>query len=92
VLLAPPLAALMASLKLTKEVPVLAPFTDSASALEVAVVVACTVASAKELRFRLCRPAAEIVSVVVAVVGMERKRGGGYTQPPYGPCPKPYAR
>jgi hypothetical protein len=49
------------------------------------------VASAAELRFRLCRPTAEIVSVVVAVVAMEGKGGGRYTQPPDGPCPKPYA-
>ena len=53
VVLAPPLAALMASLKLTVEVPVLAPFTDSASAFEIALEVACTVASAAELRFKL---------------------------------------
>jgi hypothetical protein len=49
------------------------------------------VASAAELRFRLCRPATEIVSVVVAVVGMGTEGRGWYTQRPEGPCFKPYA-
>ena len=64
VLLVPPIA----SLKVTAEVPVLALFTEEASACDAAVEVDWTVASAAELKFRLCRPAAEIVSVVVAVV------------------------
>ena len=86
-LLVPPIA----SLKVTAEVPLLALFTEEASACDAAVEVDWTVASAAELKFRLCRPAAEIVSVVVAVVAMEGKGGGRYTQPPNGPCPKPYA-
>ena len=48
VLLVPPIA----SLKVTAEVPVLALFTEEASAFEVAVEAAWTLASAAELRFR----------------------------------------
>ena len=40
--------------------------------------------SAAELRVRLCRPAAEMVLVVLAVVAMEVKLGDGYTQPRMG--------
>jgi hypothetical protein len=85
VLLAPPLAALMASLKLTKEVQLLALLIDSASAREVAVELACTVASANVLRFRLCKPAAEGCRWWLRWMAGNGRCGYRYRQPPIGP-------